>query len=59
MLHILLSPHVFSMVESRELKNYMKKKQKNEYAHQILDGNDIETPIFENHNRMQIIISFA
>ena len=36
----------------REKKNF-------EYVHQILDGNDIKTPISENHNRMQIITSFA
>ena len=34
-------------------------KENFEYAHQILDGNDIEPPIFENHNRMQIITSFT
>ena len=36
----------------RENKNF-------EYAHQILDGNNIEPPISENYNRMQIITSFA
>ena len=30
-----------------------------EYAHQILDGNNIEPLISENHNCMQIITSFA
>ena len=30
-----------------------------EYAHLILGSNDIEPPIAENHNRMQIITSFA
>ena len=29
------------------------------YAHQILDSNNIEPPISENHNRMQIITSFS
>ena len=46
------------MVESRELQIYGKIKIF-EYAHEILDGNDIEPPISENHNRMQIITSFA
>ena len=55
--HILLSPHVFSMVESLELKIYGKFFF--EYVLQILDGNDIEPAISENHNRMQIITSFA
>ena len=27
-----------------------------EYTKQILDGNDIEPPISENHNHMQIIL---
>ena len=49
--YILLSPHVFSMVESRELQIYGKIKNF-EYAHQILDGNNIEPLISENHNRM-------
>ena len=36
------------------------RKNKNfKYVHQILVGNNTETPIFENHNRMQIITSFA
>ena len=35
------------------------KNKKFEYAHQILDSNNIEPPIPENHNRMQIITSFA
>ena len=30
-----------------------------EYVHQILDGNNIEPPVSENHNRIQIITSFA
>ena len=30
-----------------------------EYAQQMLDGNNIEPPITENHNDMQIITSFA
>ena len=30
-----------------------------EYAQQILNGNIIEPPISENHNRIQIITSFA
>ena len=36
------------------------RKNKNlEYVHQILVGNNTEPPISENHNRMQIITSFA
>ena len=41
------------MFESRELQIYGKIK-KNEYAHQIPEFNNIE-----NHNRVQIITSFA
>ena len=46
------------MVESRELQIYGKNKNF-EYAHDILDVNNIEPPISENHNRMQIITMFA
>ena len=53
---ILPSPHVLFMVESRELKINGKK---NEYAHQLLDGNDIELSIPDNHSHMQITTSFA
>ena len=50
---------MFSMVQFRELQIY--EKMKLEYVHQILNGNNIELepPIFENHNSMQIISSFA
>ena len=34
------------------------KNKKIEYVHQVLDGN-IEPPIYENHNRMQIITSLT
>ena len=37
----------------------LRKNKKFEYAHQILDGNNIEPLISENHKRVQIIISFA
>ena len=35
------------------------KKETFEYVHQMLNGNDIEPRISENHNGMQIITSFA
>ena len=38
---------------------YLRENKNFEYTHQILDGNNIEPPISENHNRMQIITSFA
>ena len=44
-----LSPESFKCLE----------KYKKEYACQILDGNNIEPPISENHSRVQIITSFA
>ena len=34
-------------------------KKNFEYVNQILDGNNIEPPIYENHKCMQIITSFA
>ena len=56
-LYILLSPDVLYGWVLRASNLW---KNKNfEYAHQILDYNDIEPPIFENHNRMQTMTSFA
>ena len=37
----------------------LRENKKFEYVHQILDGNNIEPPISENHNCIQIITSFA
>ena len=34
-------------------------KEKIEYPYHILDGNNTEPSISENHKRMQIVISFA
>ena len=37
----------------------LRENKNSEYVHQIMDGNNIEPPISENHNCMQIITSFA
>ena len=55
--YILLSPHVFSMVEPRGPK--FTKNENIDYTHQIPGGNNTEHPNFHNHNYMHIIKSFA
>ena len=49
----------FLWLSPESLKFMEKYQKKKEYARQILDGNNIEPPISENHNRVQIITSFA